>query len=126
MLRTASPIRPEDVEWYFEGRVASRESHSAGRSRRAGEDHVRVRVSGAWQHRGQLGSPAAAVIFATAEDSLAHTLVPRLTAAGADLDRVHFVSIRGDDGTRDWAYAPGGHQRATRRCEEDGCEPHRS
>jgi hypothetical protein len=33
------------------------------------------------------------VIVATTEDSREHTVVPRLTAAGADLDRVHFVDV---------------------------------
>ena len=43
--------------------------------------------------RGQLGGPAAAVIFATTEDSLAHTLVPRFIAAGADLAQIRFMKI---------------------------------
>ena len=42
---------------------------------------------------GELVGAAADVIFATTEDSLAHTLVPRFTAADADLDRVHFMQI---------------------------------
>jgi hypothetical protein len=49
--------------------------------------------------RGQLegdlqGMPVASV-YATAEDSWARTLRPRLETAGADLDRVHFVEIDG-------------------------------
>jgi len=49
--------------------------------------------------RGQLegdlqGMPVASV-YATAEDSWARTLRPRLETAGADLDRVHFVEING-------------------------------
>lgn len=52
--------------------------------------------------RGQLdgdlhGSPTAAV-YATAEDSWARTLRPRLEAVGADLDRVHFVEVDGRAG----------------------------
>jgi len=34
------------------------------------------------------------VIYATAEDSPARTLTPRLMAAGADLERIHFIAIR--------------------------------
>ena len=41
---------------------------------------------------GDLSEPAS-VVYVSAEDSEAHTLVPRLTAAGADLTRVHFVRI---------------------------------
>ena len=38
----------------------------------------------------------AAVLFATAEDSLGATIVPRLEAVGADLDLVGFVQVRRD------------------------------
>jgi putative DNA primase/helicase len=41
------------------------------------------------------------VIMVTAEDSLDHTVVPRLRAAGADLERVKFLtSIKVDDKER--------------------------
>jgi hypothetical protein len=43
------------------------------------------------------GDPVS-VIHMTAEDSWESTLVPRLTAAGADLDRIMNVEIAGDDG----------------------------
>jgi hypothetical protein len=45
--------------------------------------------------RGDLGK-AADVVMLTAEDPLAQVVVPRLTAAGADLERVHFGSIERD------------------------------
>jgi len=41
---------------------------------------------------GDVSGPCS-VVYVSAEDSEAHTLVPRLTAAGADLTRVHFVRI---------------------------------
>ena len=44
------------------------------------------------------GRPRGAVLL-SAEDDLAHTIVPRLIAAGADLDRVVVVSLRERDGT---------------------------
>jgi hypothetical protein len=40
---------------------------------------------------GDLDGPAS-VLVASGEDSREHTLVPRLIAAGADLDRVHFIA----------------------------------
>ena len=97
VLLAASTIRPEEVEWYYEGRVPLGSLTLLVGQAGLGKTMFACELS-ACGSRGQLGSPAAAVIFATAEDSLAHTLVPRFTAAGADLDRVHFVSIRGDDG----------------------------
>ena len=45
------------------------------------------------------GCAARHVIILSAEDGAADTVVPRLMAAGADLDRVHIVSaVRGEDG----------------------------
>ena len=38
------------------------------------------------------------MIIAATEDSQEHTIVPRLMAAGADLNRVHFVDVLTDDG----------------------------
>jgi hypothetical protein len=46
--------------------------------------------------RGQFGRDPAEVIIASAEDSPAHTIVPRLTAAGADLERIHIINMRHD------------------------------
>jgi putative DNA primase/helicase len=40
---------------------------------------------------GQGRAPLGSVIILAAEDSIEHTIVPRLIAAGADLNRVHFV-----------------------------------
>ena len=44
-----------------------------------------------------LGSPTACV-YVTAEDSWSRTLRPRFEAAGADLDRIHFVEVDGLSG----------------------------
>lgn len=44
------------------------------------------------QLKGDLRGIPVGVVMATVEDGLATTMVPRLIAAGADLDRVHFVS----------------------------------
>jgi RecA/RadA recombinase len=43
--------------------------------------------------RGKIGRGPGNVVLLTAEDSRAHTVVPRLRAAGADLDRVRFGSL---------------------------------
>jgi hypothetical protein len=44
-------------------------------------------------------------LYLTAEDSLGFTLLPRLIAAGADLDRIHFAAID-RDGIEDGFYFP--------------------
>ena len=55
--------------------------------------------------RGEYGPPAATVI-ATAEDSPATTVRPRLEAVQADLDLVHFIGIQADDGLEDGIAIP--------------------
>ena len=41
-------------------------------------------------------APSGSVIYFTAEDDIEDTVLPRLMAAGADLDRVHIVEMMGD------------------------------
>ena len=95
LLRAASAIRPEEVEWYLPGRVPLGSLTllvgPAGLAKTTFALELSARGT-----RGLLSSPAADVVFATSEDSLAHTLVPRLIAAGAVLDRVHFITIKRD------------------------------
>jgi hypothetical protein len=43
-------------------------------------------------------APSGNVIMLTAEDALSDTVVPRLKAANADLDRIHFVKMASDGG----------------------------
>jgi len=94
-LVPASRIRPAQVEWVWCERIPrgllTLLMGSAGLGKTTLSCELSARVT-----RGQLGSEPAPVIIATAEDSLAHTLVPRLSAAGADLDLVHFVSMVAD------------------------------
>ncbi len=52
------------------------------------------------QLEGELCGAPTDVLVASAEDSPSHTLVPRLTAAGADLARVHLVEARVHGQTR--------------------------
>ena len=43
------------------------------------------------------------VMLISAEDDLEDTIIPRLDAAGADRERIHFVTgVRGEDGRIDW------------------------
>jgi hypothetical protein len=61
-----------------------------------GKSHFTISAA-ARASRGQLhgdlrGTPVG-VVIATAEDALAQTMVPRLKAAGADLDRIAFVNV---------------------------------
>jgi hypothetical protein len=57
-----------------------------------------VSTGGYWPC-GEGHAPLGHVIILAAEDSIEHTLIPRLIAAGADLSRIHFVqAVAMDDG----------------------------
>lgn len=106
-LTPASSITMRPVHWLWQDRLPAGElSLFAGR-----EDIGKSTVSytlAAWITTGtmkgqQLGEPRA-VLVAASEDSWEHTIVPRLTAAGADLDlvfRVDVITSDGFDGTLD-------------------------
>ena len=91
-LAAASAIPPETPEWLWDGRIPLKAITlligAGGLGKTTLACDLAARVS-----RGQLGRPPTAVLFATTEDSLSHTLVPRLHTAGADLGRIHFVTI---------------------------------
>lgn len=111
-LTRASAVRPRIARWLWEpdvGRIPSGElSLVAGRGN-VGKSPFTLWIA-AELTRGTLpganyGKPCDVLIYAS-EDSLAHTIVPRLMAAGADLDRVHFLegTVTEDDPERplDW------------------------
>ncbi|MST32423.1 AAA family ATPase [Acidimicrobiaceae bacterium USS-CC1] len=96
LLRPASTIQVRPVHWLWEGRLptgslsllAGREG--IGKSTAAytlAGDVTRGRLAGRFY-----GQPKS-VIVAASEDSWSHTIVPRLMAAGADLDRVFRVEV---------------------------------
>lgn len=98
-LVSASTIRPERARWVDDGRIPIGALSLVAGEPGLGKSiyacaELAARVSRG-QARGDLDGPAA-VIVASAEDSPAYTLAPRLIAAGADLDRVHFVRVTED------------------------------
>ena len=97
VLLTAANIRPEKVEWFYAGRVPLGSLTLLVGPPGLGKTTFACEL-GARGTRGQLEGDAADVIFVSAEDSLANTLVPRFTVAGADLARVHFMKIVDADG----------------------------
>lgn len=61
-------------------------------------------------------------LIATAEDSLATTVRPRLEAAGADLNRVGFVEMQADDGLPTGLFLPDDVDELERLVEENSAE----
>ncbi|NJI61137.1 AAA family ATPase [Microbacterium oxydans] len=99
-LTPASAIKPRPVRWLWEGRIAI-----GTLALLAGREGIGKSTLAYWLvaqiTRGRLpgesfGKPRAVLIAAT-EDSWAHTIVPRLIAAKADLDKVFRVAVRSAD-----------------------------
>lgn len=96
-LTPASVIKPRPVRWQWEGRIAI-----GTLALLAGREGIGKSTLAYWLAaqitRGQLpgesvGQPRGVLIAAT-EDSWEHTIVPRLIAARADLDKVFRVAVR--------------------------------
>lgn len=103
VLTPASAIRPRRVEWMWEGRLAVGTLALLAGPEGLGKSTVAYTLA-AQVTRGTLpgehyGKPRS-VLVAAAEDSWAHTIVPRLMAAGADLDRVYRVEVVTSDDLR--------------------------
>lgn len=101
ILTPASSIKPARVAWLWDGRIAfGTLALLAGREGQ-GKSTVTAWLI-AQVTRGLLpgeahGTPRTVLVCAT-EDSWRHTIVPRLMAAGADLERVLQVEIETADG----------------------------
>jgi putative DNA primase/helicase len=95
-LLRGSTIEPEPISWIMEGHLARGKVHILGGKPAAGKTTLAISIAAIVTTGGTLpdGSqcqPGQVVIW-SGEDDPKDTLVPRLIAAGADLDRVHFVS----------------------------------
>jgi len=100
LLTPASAIKPRRVRWLWDGRVAYGTLALLAGREGLGKSTLAYQVA-ADITRGELdgedkGNPRAVIICAS-EDSWEHTIVPRLIAAGADLDKVFRVEIATHD-----------------------------
>lgn len=108
-LLRASDIKPEPINWLWTGWLAAGKVHILGGAAGTGKTTLAmafaatVSTGGRWPDgaRSQTGN----VVIWSGEDDPADTLVPRLTMAGADLDRVFFIAdVR--EGGKDRAFDP--------------------
>lgn len=117
VLRKASTIAMKGVRWLYRGRIpAGMVTLLAGREG-IGKSTVALDLA-ARLTQGTLdgryeGRPQSIAVCAT-EDSWEHTIVPRLRAVGADLDRVFHIAVQDDDGAERAIVAP----QDTRRMEK--------
>ena len=99
VTRLASRVHPERVSYVWEGRIPQRSVSLVvgvpGLSKTMMLLEIMARLSRGQLHGDYYGSPQSSVIL-SAEDSAAHTLVPRLIAAGADLEKVVLLTMSRD------------------------------
>jgi archaellum biogenesis ATPase FlaH len=99
MLTPAAEVGIQKPQWLWEGRIPVGAVTALVGQPGLGKSTLSLELA-ARASRGQLagdfdGEPLT-VVIATAEDSFSTTVVPRLTAAEADLARIHFASVRHD------------------------------
>jgi hypothetical protein len=97
VLTPASQVRPKVVHWLWESRLPKGALTLLAGREGLGKSTLCVYLA-AQVTRGTLagqsfGKPAS-VVWVTSEDDPGYNVVPRLMAAGADLDRVHFLEVR--------------------------------
>jgi putative DNA primase/helicase len=102
MLSRASAIQPVAIRWLWqdwlpEGKLSLLAgSPGTGKTTLAVAMAAIVSAGGVWPDGPRCASKGN-VLFWSGEDDVADTLVPRLMAAGADLERVYFVRSRIDE-----------------------------
>jgi putative DNA primase/helicase len=101
-LRKGSDIKPERIEWLWDGFLARGKPHIIAGTPGTGKTTIVISLIASITAGADFpdGSPPMTghVIIWSGEDDPSDTLVPRLMAAGANMARVHFVD-RVDDGT---------------------------
>ncbi len=96
VIRRASDIEPQEIDWLWFGFLAAGKMTLLASDPGCGKSTVTIDIAarlskgGAWPceyEANQIGE----TIFLTAEDDASDTIIPRLMAAGADLDKVHIL-----------------------------------
>jgi putative DNA primase/helicase len=96
VMTRASDIEPQRINWLWHNRIATGKLSLIAGNPGLGKSQLvthlaAVVTNGADWPNGEGTSPVGNVIVFSAEDDAADTLVPRLIAAGANLDRVQIV-----------------------------------
>jgi putative DNA primase/helicase len=101
----ASDIEPERIEWLWPGRIAAGKLTLIGGKPGLGKSQVSAYIAavvskGECWPCGEGRSPQGNVVFFSAEDGIADTIVPRLIGIGADRSRIEIVSGVSDTNAR--------------------------
>ena len=95
----ASSVRAKPVQWLIPGRVPLGGVTMLAGDPKLGKSALTC-LYGAEVSRGGYGHEPGITAFASAEDTLAHVIKPRLHAAGADLDLVGTLAVHDGDDAR--------------------------
>jgi len=105
ITRRASDVQPEKLIWVWPGRIPEGKLVLVGGPPGLGKSQLiafiaaTVSNGGAWPC-GEGSTAPGNVIIMSAEDGIEDTIIPRLIAAGANMDRIHIVaSATKPDGT---------------------------
>ena len=96
---SAASIKPVSIRWLWPGWLAKGKLHILAGAGGTGKTTLllsliaTITTGGRWPDGSRCGEPGNALIWSS-EDDPADTLVPRLAAAGADLNRVHIIQGR--------------------------------
>jgi putative DNA primase/helicase len=104
ILRRASTIEPENIRWLWRHFLARRKLHLVAGAPGTAKSTISLTWAAilsrgsAWPGHvdGEDTASCGDVIIWSAEDSVADTVVPRLMAANADLNRIHIIEGRPD------------------------------
>ena len=95
-LTKASDVRTRDVDWLWPGWLPRGELTLLAGQPKTGKTTLALSVASILSRGGKWPTGERAkktnTIFWTAEDSIEKTIVPRLQASGADLDRIRFIN----------------------------------
>ena len=102
LVRAASTVKPQPVEWLWLKHLQAKAisiiagPEGKGKSLLAADCAARVSRGGSWPDGTY--PPRGRVLYCSAEEDASTTVVPRLTAAGADLDFIDIVDGLGHAG----------------------------
>jgi putative DNA primase/helicase len=95
VLVKASELKPQPIDWIWNGWLASGKFHLIGGIAGTGKTSIALALASTITRGGLFPNGATSesgeVVMWTGEDDPADTLTPRLMAMGADLEKVHFV-----------------------------------
>ena len=97
IISKASDVVPERIEWVWPGRIARGKHTAIAGDPGAGKSQLMISIVAAVTTGGEFPcgegrAPIGNVVILAAEDGIADTVVPRLQAAGADLERVSIIT----------------------------------